>query len=81
MNLMMPNLEGVGEHHERGNSKKDRLLTGAEISELFRVAPKTVARWGKAGRIRLVRTPGGHFRYFESDVRELLRPCTEEVPA
>lgn len=49
-----------------------RLLTPAEVGGMFRVDPKTVTRWAKAGRLRSVRTPGGHRRFYESDVRRLL---------
>lgn len=51
----------------------DRLLTPAEVAVLFRVDPKTVTRWAKAGRIGAVRTLGGHRRYRESEVLALLR--------
>lgn len=50
----------------------DRLLTSGEVAELFRVDPKTVTRWAAADRINSVRTPGGHRRYRESEVRALL---------
>jgi excisionase family DNA binding protein len=40
---------------------------------LFRVDPKTVTRWAAAGRINSIRTPGGHRRFRESEIRELLR--------
>lgn len=50
----------------------DRLLTPGEVASLFRVDPKTVARWGAAGRIGSIRTPTGHRRYRESEVRALL---------
>lgn len=50
----------------------DGLLTSGEVAELFRVDPKTVTRWAAAGRIDSVRTPGGHRRYRESEVRALL---------
>lgn len=50
----------------------DRLLTSPEVAALFRVDPKTVARWAKAGRISSIKTPGGHRRYRESEVRELI---------
>jgi len=39
---------------------------------MFRVDPKTVTRWAKAGKISAIRTLGGHRRYRESEVRELL---------
>jgi excisionase family DNA binding protein len=53
---------------------QERLLTPAEVALLFRVDPKTVGRWEKNGRLTSVRTPGGHRRYRESEVRALLNP-------
>lgn len=50
----------------------DRLLTRGEVAALFRVDPKTVTRWAAAGRIGSVRTPGGHRRFREVEVRALL---------
>jgi excisionase family DNA binding protein len=52
---------------------RDRLLTPGEVASLFRVDPKTVTRWAAAGRINSIRTPGGHRRFRESEIRELLR--------
>jgi excisionase family DNA binding protein len=52
---------------------RERLLTSGEVAQLFRVDPKTVTRWAAAGRIRSIRTPGGHRRFPESHVRALLR--------
>ena len=53
--------------------QRDRLLTPGEVASLFRVDPKTVTRWASAGRINSIRTPGGHRRFRESEVRALLR--------
>jgi excisionase family DNA binding protein len=50
----------------------EALLTPAEVAALFRVDPKTVTRWAKAGKLTSVRTLGGHRRYRESEVRDLL---------
>jgi excisionase family DNA binding protein len=50
----------------------DRLLTPSEVAALFRVDPKTVSRWATAGRIGSIRTPGGHHRFRESEVRAIL---------
>lgn len=49
-----------------------RLLTSSEVAALFRVDVKTVGRWVAAGRIGSIRTPGGHHRFRESEVRALL---------
>jgi excisionase family DNA binding protein len=48
------------------------LLTPAEVAAMFRVDPKTVTRWAKAGKLTSIRTLGGHRRYRETEVRELL---------
>ena len=48
------------------------LLTPAEVAALFRVDPKTVTRWAKAGKLTSIRTLGGHRCYRESEVKELL---------
>ena len=50
----------------------ESLLTPAEVAALFRVDPKTVTRWAKAGKLTSIRTLGGHRRYREVEVRELL---------
>ncbi|WP_431889508.1 BldC family transcriptional regulator [Nocardiopsis alba] len=49
------------------------LLTPQEVTQAFRVDPTTVLRWAKEGRLRWVRTLGGHRRYFKSDVQRLLK--------
>lgn len=50
----------------------ERLLTPGEVAALFHVDPKTVTRWARAGRIGSIRTPGGHRRFRESEIRALL---------
>jgi len=57
----------------------ERLLTPHEVAVMFRVDPKTVSRWASSGRIGSIRTPGGHRRFRESEVRALLAAGT--VPA
>ena len=52
--------------------ESEALLTPAEVASMFRVDPKTVTRWAKAGKLSSIRTLGGHRRYRESEVRELL---------
>jgi excisionase family DNA binding protein len=39
------------------------LLTSGEVAALYRVATKTVVRWADTGRLRCVRTLGGHRRF------------------
>jgi excisionase family DNA binding protein len=53
-------------------NEAEKLLTPAEVASLFRVDPKTVTRWAKAGKLNSIRTLGGHRRYREAEVRALL---------
>ena len=48
------------------------LLTPSEVAALFRVDPKTVTRWAKAGKLTSIRTLGGHRRYRADEVYALL---------
>lgn len=48
------------------------LLTRQEVAILFRVNPKTVSRWATEGRLKTVRTLGGHRRFNRAQVEELL---------
>ena len=57
-------LSGIGQ---------ENLLTPSEVAALFRVDPKTVTRWAKAGKLTSIRTLGGHRRYKESEVKALLK--------
>jgi excisionase family DNA binding protein len=52
--------------------ESEALLTPAEVAAMFRVDPKTVTRWAKAGKLTSIRTLGGHRRYRESEVRAIL---------
>ena len=54
------------------SSEQEVLLTPAEVAKLFRVDPKTVTRWAKAGKLTAIRTLGGHRRYRKSEVESLL---------
>jgi excisionase family DNA binding protein len=54
------------------SSEPEVLLTPAEVAKLFRVDPKTVTRWAKAGKLTAIRTLGGHRRYRQSEVNALL---------
>ncbi len=49
-----------------------KLLTPGEVAQLFRVDPKTVTRWARDGKLSSMRTPGGHRRYREDEVRDYL---------
>ncbi|MEV6428592.1 MULTISPECIES: BldC family transcriptional regulator [unclassified Nocardia] len=58
---------------------QDTLLTPGQVAAMFHVDPKTVTRWAHAGRLGSLRTPGGHRRFRESEVLQLLRSLTTEA--
>jgi excisionase family DNA binding protein len=51
---------------------EDKLLTPAEVARMFRVNPKTVTRWAQRGKIRAIRTLGGHRRYRQSEIERAI---------
>jgi excisionase family DNA binding protein len=55
----------------RSASAGDVLMTPAEVAALFRVSPKTVARWSRAGKLTALRTLGGHRRFRVEEVQAL----------
>ncbi len=61
--------------------ESEPLLTPAEVATMFRVDPKTVTRWAKAGKLTSIRTLGGHRRYREAEVRALLSEIPEQRAA
>ena len=63
--------------------ESEQLLTPSEVAALFRVDPKTITRWAKAGKLNSIRTLGGHRRYRASEVHALLEAQSpaSSVPA
>ena len=58
----------------------DKLLTPGEFAKHLRVDSKTVTRWAAAGKLRSIRTLGGHRRLFQSDLEAIMNdeePRTE----
>jgi excisionase family DNA binding protein len=62
----------MGSAADEQGTGDEELLTPSEVAKLFRVDPKTVTRWAKAGKLSSIRTLGGHRRYRADEVRRLL---------
>jgi excisionase family DNA binding protein len=69
--------------HQRTRPLPDAepFLHPSHVADLLHVAPKTIARWAKAGRLPHQRTPGGHRRYPEPAIRQLAATLAQEVRA
>jgi len=59
---------------------ENELLTPSEVAIMFRVNPKTVTRWARAGKISAVRTLGGHRRFRASEIRRFLEEVGDDAP-
>lgn len=57
--------------------ENEQLLTPSEVAAMFRVNPKTVTRWARAGKISAIRTLGGHRRFKASEIKKFLADVEE----
>ena len=57
---------------------KEKLYTVKQASEVLGVHPKTIQKWDREGKIKVVRTPGGRRRIPESEIKRLLGLKPEE---
>ena len=55
-------------------------LSLQKASQMLGVHPSTLRQWADAGKVPTVRTPGGHRRFAEADVRTLLEPEPLQPP-
>lgn len=53
-------------------NESEDLLTPSEVARKFKVDPKTVTRWAKAGKLNSFKTLGGHRRFKASEVEALI---------
>ena len=56
---------------------KEKLYTLKQASEILGAHPKTIQRWDREGKIRVVRTPGGRRRIPESEIKRILGETTK----
>jgi excisionase family DNA binding protein len=66
-------------NHQDEREVPDALLTPSEVAQLFRVNPKTVTRWARAGKLNAIRTLGGHRRFRSSEIQRCLDEMSGEA--
>jgi excisionase family DNA binding protein len=59
-----------------GQDDGEVLLRTAEVARKLQVSTRTVLAWAQAGKLPSVLTPGGHRRYPQWGVDEVLRAMT-----
>jgi len=50
----------------------EKLYTSGEVAKIFGVSYVAVKKWAYSGKIKYIRTPGGKYRYPESEIRRFL---------
>jgi excisionase family DNA binding protein len=66
---------------QRKGGEAPSYLLPAEVAELLSVSPKTVSRWAKEGKLPFMKTLGGHRRYPEAQIRQLVDELRQEPTA
>lgn len=51
---------------------RPKLLRSSEVAALFDVTERTVINWATSGKLPSIRTVGGHLRFRQEDVMELI---------
>ena len=51
----------------------DKLLSLKETEKLLNVSKSTLQRWDNSGKLKAIRTEGGHRRYRQSDIDKILK--------
>lgn len=74
-----PDFPPTPEADMQGIPEDDALLTPSEVAAMFRVNPKTVTRWARAGKISAIRTLGGHRRFRAAEIRSFLEKVEEHT--
>lgn len=64
-----------------GQSRPSRWITLSRACNLLGVNESTLRRWADAGYVRSFRTPGGHRRFAEDDLRALMAGQGRPGPA
>ena len=57
----------------------DKLLTLKETEKLLNVSKSTLQRWDNSGKLKAIRTEGGHRRYKQSDIERLIGENNNET--
>lgn len=61
--------------------RRERYLRTSEVAQILHVSPKTVARWAKEGRLQYMSTLGGHRRFPETNINDLVTELSTAKPA
>lgn len=52
---------------------REKMLSVQEVCDRLNISVSTLRRWDKEGRIKSIRTEGGHRRYYVEDIEFFIR--------
>jgi len=70
--LFLPSVKFINLALTSVNGMPEKLYTTGEVAKIFGVSYVTVKKWAYSGKIKYIRTPGGKYRYPESEIKRLL---------
>jgi len=53
--------------------KERKLLSAMEVMAMLGVSERTLYNWCKRGKLRYIRLPSGHKRYFRAEIEAILK--------
>jgi excisionase family DNA binding protein len=53
--------------------KEKDLLSSKEVRNMLGISKTTLYNWCKQGKLRYIRLPSGHKRYFRSEIEAILK--------
>lgn len=62
---------------EQSTAQFEELLTVKEAAKILKVTPKTLYKWGEAGKIRLIKIAGTFTRVTVSDLTAFIANAPE----
>lgn len=65
---------------QQSQPPREPLYTTGDVARLFHVSVQAVKKWIKAGKLRAVRTPGGHFRIPARQLERFRRTREQDEP-
>ena len=57
---------------------ENELLKPKEAAKLLNVTTQSLRNWSNEGRIKVIKTPGGHSRILKSEIDKLLKDIENE---
>jgi len=66
---------------QRKGREAPSYLLVAEVADILHVSPKRVSRWAREGKLPFMNTLGGHRRYPEAEIWELVETLRQEPTA